>query len=729
MRLSTGERILIALAEQPEALTKVWDLPREASLPGLSERLGVVRSALHQPLKDLLDSGMVESRQAHVVGGGVRKRTVLHPTDEGRQEATRLLDSANGDVDAESSRIGGRLVGRAPALVEVHGREGVEAELLRGIDGRSRQVVTGLPGIGKTALVRRVVEGAIDSGWNVRWATLDADGDLASVSGDWFDSDSLTSLEAIRARLETVPARTLLVIDEIQSVHPRHADSVGSLCAMLLRSTRPCILVTRAPAPFDATSTGAIEYRLDGLDDEAGSRILGDLLPSDRAAEVSSALGGHPLALHLWTPEDDVPAAAAAVQDFVRETVLERLESDADSALDEFVLAPVPLAADEIGNEAGVASLDEGALLRWHSRLAEIQHLIRNVRLASWPEAERADVHSVLADQWAERSGTRARRIEAHHVLHSSDDVADRLAGLIPAVAVEHSAAAAALLEDALDAMPSALVLRAFAVDVALERGEPEHADRHLDEMPDDAAKQARLARLARLRGDASAATDHESKAFDGATEAEYVRLEISAIARCIDDRLPGEMAEDAARAVQRRIDRCDLAPLAAEESLAAEVALVLSAVRLALDNGRVDQAESALRTLSQRAAPGDGIVRRLRLRCDIAAASDDEGLAFLTARIDAEPDPRGRTSAVHALLEQVGSAPAAVACFERHMHASIREDIAADRRLLAQRWYWRGVLNETERMAAWHEAIDRFRRAECPAAANSLLARLHKLL
>ncbi len=735
MRLNTRQRILIALIEQPESLAKAWDVPRDASLPGLSERLGVVRSALHGPLRELIDAKLVESRQAHVMGGGNRKRTVLHPTDAGRLKAESVLSQLNADGNGaegadDSPRIGGRLYGVAPNLVELHGRGDLLAEIVSGVDGRSRQVVTGLPGIGKTALVRAVAESAIESGWNVRWSTMDVDGDISSISGDWFDSDSLTTLDALTARIDSIPARTLLIIDEIQSVHPRHADSIGALCEMLLRSTRPCILATRAPAPFDPKSTGAIEYRLDGLTDESGALILGETLPLKEAKAISDALGGHPLALHLWTPEDEVPAAATAVQDFVRETVLAKLKDDANLALDEFVLSPLPLTVDEIDCQDGVTLLDDAALLRWEALLAEVQHLIRNVRLTSWPEEERELVHARLADWWSQKQGSRARRIEAHHVLNAGGgiEMATKLETLVPKVALKNSAAAAALLEEALSALPAVMELRAIAVDIALERGEPMHAERHLEEMPLDSAKEARLARLARLRGNDSEASEHEAKAVAEATPSERVRLEIGVIARTIDDRLPGEVAVELNRKIERQIERCDLSPLSSEEASVAEVALIIAKIRIYLDSGEVERAVAALKILSARAAPGDEMVRRLRLRCDIAIAGADDSVAFLTARIDAEPDVRGRTGAVHALLEVIGPEPAAVACFERHTHAVLREDVAADRRLLAQRWYWRGMLNVEERMSAWHEASERFRRAECPTAANSLQARLHKL-
>ena len=78
-------RVLSRLAEFGEHLDTAWDVPRELSLPGLAESLGLVRSALHQPLSELEKDGFISTRTAHVIGGGSRKRTVVHITKKGRK--------------------------------------------------------------------------------------------------------------------------------------------------------------------------------------------------------------------------------------------------------------------------------------------------------------------------------------------------------------------------------------------------------------------------------------------------------------------------------------------------------------------------------------------------------------------------------------------------------------------------------------------------------------------
>ena len=83
-------RILARLHTFSSTLESAWDVPRDICLPGLSEYLGVVRSALHAPLNELVKKGMVIERKAHVIGGGSRKRKVYHITDLGERNVKIL---------------------------------------------------------------------------------------------------------------------------------------------------------------------------------------------------------------------------------------------------------------------------------------------------------------------------------------------------------------------------------------------------------------------------------------------------------------------------------------------------------------------------------------------------------------------------------------------------------------------------------------------------------------
>ncbi len=142
-----------------------------------------------------------------------------------------------------------------------------------------------------------------------------------------------------------------------------------------------------------------------GLTAESGSQIISGLIDENEAAEISTILGGHPLALHLWSPDDELPARVEAVQEYVKEMVIRRLSEDGTSTLEELCLAPFPLKSEELFENDGIQELDESAILRWTDSMVEPHHLIRNVRRGIWRAEELADLHSIRASLWGGERG------------------------------------------------------------------------------------------------------------------------------------------------------------------------------------------------------------------------------------------------------------------------------------------------------------------------------------
>ena len=139
-------RILARLATFPSSLESAWDVPREVCLPGLSEYLGVVRSALHAPLNELLSKKLIIERKTHVIGGGSRRRKVYHITEKGRTEC-------EGVTILNKKKIG-ELLGNPPSQTILHGRD----SLVQRLTSEKKLILTGLPGIGKTSLLRSIAD-------------------------------------------------------------------------------------------------------------------------------------------------------------------------------------------------------------------------------------------------------------------------------------------------------------------------------------------------------------------------------------------------------------------------------------------------------------------------------------------------------------------------------------------------------------------------------------------
>ena len=695
-------------------MQKAWDVPRDLSLPGLAESLGVVRSALHVPLSAMQEEGLIITRTAHVIGGGSRRRTVVHITEAGRDA---ILQN-----EPESATRRGRCYGPIPDKSVLHGRDDESQELSTILTDGTSLLLSGLPGVGKSSLAREVAEHAINNGWTVRWASCSLDSDASAIGEMWL-GESLTDSSAIAA--SAASQRTLLVIDEAQELHPRHSQGVGELIGQVSSGESSILVVVRSPSPFGVPE-GLSEYKLDGLEPQHAISILPSDMDEKEAISVAKTLAGHPLALHLWSPGEALPERVEAVQEFVESTVMRRLSEDGMSTLDELCLSPSPLAIEELFDESGTLELDEAAILRWMGTIAEPHHLIRNVRRGSWSQHEAKSMHSKAAVLWAAREGARARRIQSHHMINAGEIDADWMNDNIGEIADEDSAAAAVVLEQAVS-MSDSEPLRESAADLALDRGEVSIAENHISELRPGAPRKLRLARVARMRGDTESALALESSAMSEMTTEERVRTSISALVRLHDDRLPGRLPESLAGELVRLADSIDLSGLHDLDKSAGTLSIELVRHSIALDTG--DLTEAA----------------RARTSIESCIGADHHGIALLDLRSRLAPITVGRTppEAIEAARQAINSCDgidkmrlihATLESTDKHpewlvkSHSSIvghrlREDLPMHRRLCAQRWYWRGVLEPSSRLSHWNEAVSRFRMAECSSAANQLIS------
>ena len=691
-------RILRLLARYPEELAEAWDVPRELSLPGLSESLGLVRSALHEPLKTLEEEGLVQTRTAHVIGGGSRKRTVIHLTAKGRQQASALVTTAGHSMEIESTD-------------GLHGRES-ELKQIKSALSEGAVVLTGMPGIGKTALLKTLTSS---------YVPMDASMDAKMLVEAWLEiDDAPIDLDAQIELLSKVS--DTLVVDEVQDVHPRHQSAIHALLNGLIESKVQIAIGMRAPCPFDNPIT------LTGIDAEAGHKLLGEDVDSETAADVCEALDGHPLALHLWSPSDDLPEASDAVQSFVEDTVLSRLADDTRSDLDALCAEPRPVTASHL-DVIDLDPLDAAALLRWPGGLVEVQHLIRNVRRVAWEAPE--EIHHQAAQRWSKIEDVDARWFEAYHRILAGEDSTEFILNHSEQILSE-SAAAAVLLDEALHALPEAHELRRMAATVALDRGESNIAADYLSDLPEP--DYALLARLHRSQGEISAAEEAENQARSSASKSDAARMHLSRISGLIDDRLPDETGD--LDAVEKGLSNVNIGDLEASQKRSAIVLIAILRHRIAMLRSDADAAASVRNDLAELADGDDPLIDRLS-HLETLLLSDPDS----PKRLEAESAMRrlvGRTSEIlqHVSLglalvqaQARSNPPGAATTLENLRAMPLPLDQAAGRRLDALLWYWRGELESNHRLAYWREAILRFRRAECPRAARSLTAKLHKAL
>ena len=393
------QRILRWLSGFPANLESAWDVERSLSLPGISEGLGVVRSAIHSPITKLEQEGLVYSRMAHVIGGGRRRRKVFHITDAGRNAITH-----EEIVETKS----GSLVGITSPLVELSGRE---QELTR----NPSLLISGLPGIGKSALLRNLAESQANRGEKVFWMRMSPFDGITELMEQVECMGASNDPKAAAIRISGEDC--VLIIDELQEVHERHKSSIESFINCLIELDVPLFVASRAPIPFEINIDS---LTLDMLDPVSALQLLPSDLGQDEAELIVERLGGHPLALNLMDRNAPLPEVGEGVREYVKSTVLARLDAEAIMTLDELSLLPVQVNPEHLQNQDGINSLDESALLRWENGV-ELQHLIRNVRRAMLSEEELEKAHSEASSHWNKVEGEQAKLIEFHHMIQSRD--------------------------------------------------------------------------------------------------------------------------------------------------------------------------------------------------------------------------------------------------------------------------------------------------------------------
>ena len=717
MPLTLADRLLRLLSEQSESLASAWDVPRTASLPGLSERLGVVRSALHTHLKYLQESGLILTRQAHVIGGGSRKRTVVHPTSEGRRRASSFSE--------QTIESHGEIIGSAPDRIDLVGRDSMVSKIFERLISGDTLVLTGLAGIGKTSLLREVAHSAIREGHKVRWAQLNMDSDVRGIAHDLFGLNAPENKEAIVGMLG---AEDIVIIDGIHELHPRHKHAVLDLILQITERGRTSI-ACRAPVPDTLRDFPII--KVEGLAPENAAKMLPDEMDPEEALNLAEALGGHPLALALLDSNSEAPVATTAVHDFVQQNVLVSLTNQSHDVLDRVILEPVLLHGNEVEDEDGFVDLDERALLRWRSQLFGVETLIATVRITELPSEERVKIHCELAMQWAERSGGRARRIEMHHRIRSNqDNLADLLLPVLDEISIAIPSAGIILVEDALEASGGDERLRFEAARLSIERAEYNEAGAHLEILSKNPMSDILRSRLLRVQGDTSSADKLETVAIEQMDEESRIRFTLSSIVRRIDDWIPSTKYREDANFLLDAVDTFD-SSLNPEHPLTAgaRIANEMSRFRLYLDLNEVDSAQSVLDRLTIASGMRDPIVRRMRLRLDAHRAQPDD-VPMIVARIEAEPDNIERCRLMHSMLDRMlDPPPGLLAGFERSSLLQISDLTPLGRRLLASRWRLIARTDPSRRIPALREAVHHLQRAECPRAASELIERVHRLI
>ena len=684
------QRVLDWLGKYPPTLEKAWDVPRSICLPGIAEGLGVSRSALHAPLSKLLNEGWIMERRAHVLNAGTRRRKVYHLTIEGRNN-TEFKETF-------TPKGSGMLYGDPPESVELKGRSILLSEISK---IEEPVMIYGLPGIGKSSLLRAVIDHHLDAGSNVRFARITKFSDAASIISAW--GYEYTSIKAITYEV----GNDVLVLDELHEVSPRHVKSILELCRKFSR----IFIASRAPPPF---TDGFNLIELPPLELSAAVELLSDD-SLDKREHVSRRLGCHPLALQMYDSEMTLPEQGEDIQAWVEKEVFDKLSLESLKLLDELAAIPLPVPSQLLRQESQVDDLDMHALLRWDGKNIELQHLVRNVRFPHITDDELA----MLLQHWQTQEGSIARLVELHLRIICDAQPERYILKHAEELMLLHDAGLAVLVDDAIAVRPNPALYK-LATIIAIERGEPEIANEFLKNVdaPD-------LHLKVQLIQDPRTALNRIEEQFPS-----DIQSKVMLCSRYLDDRLPGEKIQPNVKSLINTISFEDVDPHLRTHLL---VAISVLKHTLAIHEGEFEQSSKIREELARVSTPDDPLIQRLSLRAEIAQIpASIDSMVTMSEKIKSQ-------SGIHYKMLQLALVEKANSFDQEFAKKILNQIVFPDensiinrttaRRVTALIWTWKSQLHEKGKIPAMAEAIHMWNRAFCPRAAGNLSERLHQML
>ena len=705
-------RILRWLGPFADGLREAWDVPRELSLPGMAEGLGLVRSALHVPLNHLVEEGLVVVRSAHVIDGGRRRRSVHHLTKEGRQALETLQPPPEATVKE------GAWFGEQAPQGPAHGRSDDVNEVLALLHEHGAAALTGLAGIGKSTVARGVAEAWQQEGNTVRWVTVDRYAALSDLASTLSGASTFLDDRSASAWLDQRPSTDLVVVDGCEHMHPLHASAVWS--ASVARSKGATwLIVGRAPLQSPESMP---RHVLGPLDQEAAMHVLGEV---EDAETVLTRLGGHPLALQLHRPGLTLPDEAEDIETFVTRAVLADLADDEAAAVNELALLPFAVSGDDLHHAEAIADLDERALLLWWTTGGLHLHaLVRHVRLDTMDDAERQALAQQAVQHWSAHQSPIAPLLVMHHRLMAGEGGLDEEASNLLATGTDGLGRLSAVLEDALarSTAEERERLLGVAADVAVRRGEVERARGYLDGMttPDATA----LSAVLRLEGRADEA---DALLVEAMQNSDALRPRIALITARIEDRLAehdGDVDE-----LLAYLDAMDPSTLPLEERRTALLANGLLRFSVLVLGRRMQAATELLADLAVTDALPSAKVTDLRWRHAISNDPLNSALTEgLAKHLNGRDDLRARALRMSLLERMVeeghADAPAVAAQHPSHQAQSLPERRLAARHATCLARLTQDVSRRTKLLhaAALH------RHAGSSRAAAALINEAHAL-
>lgn len=410
--LSSEERIILHL-ERFIRFTDAYDAPFGMCQDGMADELGMLRNNISRTLSKLIEDGVVSERLAHIQGFR-RRRKVYALTSKGMTIASTIKSKIMGEpvrfVDSDgiikemrcmdvSQRTGldpfqileiarkgevircderkpplppgerfVRIVDDMPRCERFFSR-GKEIEMIRNSLSRSCVAIHGIPGIGKTTLAVRAIQG-LDT--HLLWRTVrewDTPRSLLVDLGSFLSRIGRSNLgrvmvkrrvewgeifASLTADVSKINERVIVVFDDVDKIWNKEVCTLFRILLDISRRTTLRVITTsRKELDFYTerdTLTSVCDVHLQGLDPE-GARMLLSNIPDEMKDGIYEETGGHPLYLELINARG-LHEGKKDLHSFISREVFEQLGERELDIINTLAIHRIPVQIDVIGEDA-----------------------------------------------------------------------------------------------------------------------------------------------------------------------------------------------------------------------------------------------------------------------------------------------------------------------------------------------------------------------------------------
>lgn len=712
MARPTEQRILEWLNQYDDALENAWDVPRENSLPGIADAIGVVRSALHNPLKNLQERELIIVKQAHVINGGTRKRNVHFITKKGREICTHK----------ESIRSLSVIIGNPPNNIELIGRE-EELEKINSILSKENILfITGIPGIGKTAIVRYFVEKKAQTGTKIKWYSATNVSSPKTIVETWLGVNKLPSnIGELVTIMKTEVKKDLLIIDNYDQIQARFKDEVNQLILKLSKCDCQIIISSRPPLPKNHIEI----FEIFGLKEIAARNLLEGFEKSE-INEIVEYFDGHPLGLKMVNEGMSLKSTQKGINKFLENEILAPLSEKNISAIQELAIQPEPIGLESLSFKEQIVDLDDLSLIVFHNNKVQLHNFVKNLLISKMSESERSAMHLNFVKHISSMSSKSTTFLRLFHEINSNNNLNNNwISKNADKICIEKPAKSSALFHDLISKNKDRGEYYWFASLSECELGNGKKAEKLMEKAEKlgvlDTRKNDALIlnyRIARLSGEMKKAEEMKNK-IKFNNEYERIQFLIADMSRKIDDRLPNQLPNKNSINALKNIK---LETLDNKEKRSCLIAISIIKHTFSLYNKKFEKAEEIRDEIIDLTSEDSEILKEMNWKYAIISGREHthetnnilRNVSLICWKLEYDNSDKLK------LLSQLKS------IIENNPEL---ENRPVGRRSVALYWTWVGLLDEKKRPFAWTQAIGRWNSSECYNASKTLQKKLHKWL